>query len=76
MSIIAVAMTAYGVASRSMAYYPYPQNFNGTDFSVAFDGRSIFHQIIYPVYYLMYGNFGNELSYLDGKINRSEEIFF
>jgi hypothetical protein len=58
-------MIGYGVASRSMAYYPNADKFNSTN--TAFDGRSIFRQIIYPVYYLMYGQFGNELSNLDGK---------
>jgi hypothetical protein len=61
-------MIAYGVASRSMAYYPNADKLNITNFDTAFDGRSIFRQIIYPVYYLMYGQFGNELSNLDGKI--------
>jgi hypothetical protein len=52
-------MTAYGVASRTM--YNYNNN------TITFDGRSIFGNIIYPVYYLMYGNIGDELSGLDGK---------
>jgi hypothetical protein len=64
-SIIAVTMIAYGVASRSMVYYANSDIFNTT---TAFDGRSVFRQIIYPVYYLMYGNFDNEFSNLDGKI--------
>jgi len=68
MVIIAVAMAGYGVASRSMVYYPNADKFNIT---TAFDGRSVFRQILYPVYYLMYGNFGNELSNLDGKINQT-----
>jgi len=70
MCIIAVVMTGYGVASRSMAYYPNADLFNSSNINTAFEGRSIFRQIIYPVYYLMYGQFGNELSNLDGKINR------
>jgi hypothetical protein len=66
MCIIAVVMIGYGVASRSMAYYPNSDLFNDP-VDTAFDGRSIFRQIIYPVYYLMYGQFGNELSNLDRK---------
>ncbi|CAF4870469.1 unnamed protein product [Rotaria sp. Silwood1] len=65
MCIIFIVMAGYGVASRSMAYYPNANRFNLTDFSTDFDGRSIFRQIAYPIYYLMYGEFGNELSYLD-----------
>jgi len=68
MCIIAIVMTGYGVASRSMAYYPNPYIFSSGNISTAFDGRSVFRQIAYPVYYLMYGQFGNELSNLDGKI--------
>jgi hypothetical protein len=67
MCIIAVAMTGYGVASRSMAYYPNANDFTSPNISTAFDGRTIFRQIAYPVYYLMYGNLGTELSNLDGK---------
>jgi hypothetical protein len=52
-------MIAYGVTSRSM--------YNYTNGSLSFDGRSIFRNIIYPTYYFMYGNMGNELSDLDGK---------
>ncbi|CAF1004363.1 unnamed protein product [Adineta steineri] len=63
MFIIAIVMIAYGVTSRSMAYYPNPE-LNGYD--INFDGRGIFRQIIYPVYYFMYGNMGNETTYLDG----------
>ncbi|UJR22717.1 hypothetical protein I4U23_025751 [Adineta vaga] len=65
MCIIAIVMTGYGVASRSMAYYPNPDSFPGTEIDTSFNGRSIFRQIAYPVYYLMYGEFGNELSNLD-----------
>ncbi|CAF1177771.1 unnamed protein product [Rotaria sp. Silwood1] len=65
MCIIFIVMAGYGVASRSMVYYPNSDKFNQTNFSTAFDGRSIFRQIVYPVYYLMYGQFGNELSNLD-----------
>jgi hypothetical protein len=56
-------MTAYGVASRTM--------YNYNNDTLSFDGRSIFRNILYPTYYLMYGNLDNELSDLDGK---EEEI--
>jgi len=64
--IILTAMTAYGVASRTM--------YNFTNDTLSFDGRSIFRNIIYPVYYFMYGSFGNELSALDGK--KEKKSFF
>ena len=60
-------MTAYGVASRSM--YSYDSQL------LTFEGRSIFRYIVYPTYYLMYGNVGNELDNLDGKNIRSEESY-
>jgi hypothetical protein len=52
-------MTAYGVASRAM--------YNYNNQHLTFDGRSIFRQIIYPTYYMMYGNIADELNKLDGK---------
>lgn len=70
MCIIAIVMTAYGVASRSMVYYPNPDAFNNTITDTSFDGRSVFRQIAYPVYYFLYGQMGNELTNLDGKINQ------
>ena len=73
MCIIAVVMTAYGVASRSMVYYPNADLFN-TDTS--FDGRSVFRQIAYPVYYLLYGEIDNELANLDGRIYFYKKILF
>jgi hypothetical protein len=49
-------MTAYGVASRSIAFY-------GTfEFSVF----NVFHYVFYPVYYLLYTNLSGELDKLDG----------
>ena len=61
-------MIGYGVASRSMVYYPIANNFttetNGTIY-VDFDGRDVFRQILSPVYYLLYGEFGNETTNLD-----------
>ncbi|CAF3973574.1 unnamed protein product, partial [Rotaria sordida] len=65
MCIIFIVMAGYGVASRSMIYYPNADKLNVTNFSTEFNGRSIFRQIAYPIYYLMYGEFGNELSTLD-----------
>lgn len=58
--IILIAMTAYAVASRTMF------NFNSSS-PILFDGRSIFRNLIYPTYYLMYGNIGGELTSLDGR---------
>ncbi len=63
MCIIAIVMLGYGVSSRSMVYYSNADQFNTT---TAFDGRAIFRQIVYPVYYLLYDQFGNELQNLDG----------
>ena len=55
-------MIAYGVTSRSMYTF--------TNTTISFDGRSIFRSIIYPTYYLMYGNIGGELTQLDGTVNQ------
>ena len=52
-------MVAYGVASRAMYQY--------TDQPLTFDGRSMFREILYPTYYLMYGNIGDELTALQGR---------
>jgi hypothetical protein len=52
-------MIAYGVTSRAMYIY--------NNITISFDGQSIFRNILYPTYYLMYGNVGNELTSLDGK---------
>ena len=51
-----------------MVYYPIANGFTtatGGSIDTRFDGRSIFRQVIYPVYYLLYGEFGNELQVLD-----------
>ncbi|CAF1688055.1 unnamed protein product, partial [Adineta ricciae] len=67
--IIAIVMIAYGVASRSMVYYPKANGFTtdtGGLIDTRFDGRSIFRNVIYPVYYFLYGEFDNELMSLDG----------
>ena len=50
-------MTAYGVASRSMAFYG----------EFEFNGRNVLRYVLYPVYYLLYTNLSGELSGLDGK---------
>jgi len=58
-------MSAYGVASRAM--------YNYNNDTLSFDGRSIFRNILYPVYYFMYGSLGNELDALDGKEEEEEK---
>ncbi len=60
-------MTAYGVASRTM--------YNYNNQTLEFDGRSIFRNIIYPTYYLMYGEVKNELNELDSKKKENEIDF-
>jgi hypothetical protein len=55
-----IVIFGYGITSRAMIAY-------GT---IDFDGRQFFLKIIYPVYYFVLGSFDNELSTLDGKINR------
>lgn len=57
-------MTAYAVASRTMYQY--------NEQPLQFDGRSIFRYMVYPTYYLLYGNIGNELENLDGKDNSTQ----
>ncbi len=66
--IIAVVMIGYGVSSRSMVYYPIANNFTtvtGGFIDPNFDGRSVFRQILNPVYYFLYGILDNELGNLD-----------
>jgi hypothetical protein len=61
-------MIGYGVASRSMVYYPVVNNFTiatGGSIDTSFNGRSVFHQILYPVYYFLHGGFDSELTNLD-----------
>ena len=55
--LIALVMTAYGVASRSMAFHG----------SFTFSVGNVFQFILYPVYYLLYTNLSGELKQLDGK---------
>ena len=59
-------MVAYGVASRTM--------YNYNNQTIAFDGRSIFRNILYPTYYLMYGSLGTEFSGLDGREERTGKL--
>lgn len=53
----------YGVASRAMIAY-------GT---FDFDGRQVFRNVVYPVYYFVLGSFDNELSTLDGTNDDSKD---
>ncbi|CAF4117301.1 unnamed protein product [Rotaria sp. Silwood2] len=64
--IILIAIIAYGVASRTM--------YNYNNDILSFNGRSIFRNIIYPTYYLLYGNVGNELNELDANSDSSTSI--
>ena len=54
-------MVAYGVASRAM----YDFNADADNDDLTFDGRSIFRHIIYPSYYLMYGEIDGDTQALD-----------
>ena len=61
-------MAGYGTASRSMVYYPVVNNFTtatGGFIDTSFNGRSIFRQVISPVYFLLHNTFGDELKNLD-----------
>jgi hypothetical protein len=78
MCIIAIVMIGYGVASRSMVYYPVANGFTtatGGSIDTSFNGRSVFHQIIYPVYYMMYGRIDNELATLDSMYVRCNSTY-
>ncbi|CAF4917950.1 unnamed protein product [Rotaria sp. Silwood1] len=77
MYIIGIVMIAYGVASRSMVYYPKVNNFTretGGPIDASFDGRNVFRQIIYPVYYLLYEEFHTQLDDLDNNSNAGWSI--
>ena len=65
MCIIAVVMIGYGVASRSMVYYPHKQDYVPYNASLGFGVRSILRDVVYPVYYMMYGEVSKELQNLD-----------
>jgi hypothetical protein len=78
MCIIAIVMIGYGVASRSMVYYPVANGFTtatGGTIDTSFDGRSVFHQILYPVYYMMYGQIDNELAALNSMYVRCNSVY-
>jgi hypothetical protein len=76
---IAIVMIGYGVASRSMVYYPVANSFTtattGGTIDTSFDGRSVFHQILYPVYYMMYGQIDNELATLNSMYVRCNSVY-
>ena len=64
-------MIGYGVASRSMVYYPPINNFTSAEqnpIDLSFDGRSVFRQVISPVYFFLYGEFSDELDNLDSRV--------
>ncbi|CAF3447822.1 unnamed protein product [Rotaria sp. Silwood1] len=62
--LIAIVMTAYGVASRSMAFY------GAFEFSI----RNVLRYVLYPVYYLLYTNVSGELNGLDESKHDSPSI--
>ncbi|CAF1621327.1 unnamed protein product, partial [Didymodactylos carnosus] len=70
MILIGLVMTAYGVASRSIAY----QNLDDQNGQLNFTALDVFGKIIYPVYYLMYSDFNNETGYLDAYTGASWSI--
>jgi hypothetical protein len=57
-------MTAYGFASRSIAFY---ETFEFSIFNV-------FHDVFYPVYYLLYTHLSDELEQLDGSYMRVKDF--
>lgn len=75
--IIVIVMAGYGVTTRSMYYYQDQNGLteaeNGT-IDTSFDGRSVFRQIMYPVYYFLHGEFGSELDNLDKNPNAAGSI--
>jgi hypothetical protein len=72
-------MIGYGVASRSMVYYPIVNGFTtetGGQIDTTFDGRNVFRQILYPVYYLLYGRLDDELNNLNGMLTNVLVILY
>ncbi|CAF0801692.1 unnamed protein product [Didymodactylos carnosus] len=61
--IIFIFIAAYGVVSRSMISYG----------NVEFSGHGIFSNILYPPYWFIYGNNGDELATLDKMIANDKE---
>ena len=74
MCIIAVVMLGYGVASRSIVYYPHQQDYTPYNSSLRFDGRTMFRDIVYPVYYLLHGTVQTELTNFDSNCTWMNEI--
>ncbi|CAF2673374.1 unnamed protein product [Rotaria sp. Silwood2] len=62
--LIAIVMTAYGVASRSMAFYG----------AFEFNCRNVLRYVLYPVYYLLYTNLSGELNGLDESKHDSSSV--
>jgi hypothetical protein len=54
-------MVGYGVTSRAMYDFSLYTDVG----NLTFDGQSIFRNILYPTYYLMYGSQDDELSALN-----------
>jgi len=74
--IILIVMIGYGVTTRSMYFYQDEYGLtladNGT-IDTSFDGRSVFRQVLYPVYYFLHGEIGSELDSLN---SMSNEMYF
>ena len=58
-------MTAYGVASRSMAFYG----------EFGFSVRNVLRYVLYPIYYLLYTDIEGELSGLDGIYQKNPFLY-
>lgn len=50
-----------------MAYYPDPNSHADDSTDTTFSGRPIFRQLIYPVYYMLYGEASDERINLDSE---------
>ncbi|UJR16633.1 hypothetical protein I4U23_003533 [Adineta vaga] len=62
--LITIVMSGYGTASRSIAYYG----------NITFNADGIFHDIVYPVYYLLYIQLDDELTHLENARGTSWSI--
>lgn len=61
-------MISYGVASRAIVYYPSVNGFSiesGGSMDTSFDARAVFRNVLYRVYFLIYGEFDDQLTDLD-----------
>ena len=67
-------MLGYGVASRSIVYYPHQEDYYPYNISRGFDGRTMFRDIVYPVYYMLHGTIQTELTNLDRKQTKGNEV--